>query len=133
MLDKSKEQRAAEEFLETSLPNDARDVRFLYYKPGDDQDIYSAYLKFECAAGSYTAFAQQLDLKTNAEQLTPHLPAAWGLPRQLSLEWWDPEQATPDNATAKSISNGGWIVAKYEHQHVYLIVEGSGARSLRTL
>jgi len=123
--DKSKEQRAAEEFLETFLPDDARDVRFLYYKPGDDQDIYSAYLKFECSLGNYTVFARQLGLKTNAEQLSPHLPAAWGLPRQLSLDWWDPEQATPDNATARSIDNGGWIVAKHERQHGYLIAAGT--------
>ena len=49
----SKSQRSAEAFLKASLPDDARNVQFLYYKPGDDQDVYSAYLKFQCSPSSY--------------------------------------------------------------------------------
>jgi hypothetical protein len=34
------------------------------------------------------------------------------MPRQLSLEWWDPLPDTPENVTAKSIRNAGWIFVR---------------------
>ena len=121
---KSKQQRAAERLLGTELPASASGVQFLYYRPGSEQSIFSAYLKFACSAGDYRDFAGRLGLKTSREQATPHLPAAWALPRQLSIDWWDPGSDTPGNATAKSIDNGGWVVAKHERNHVYLIAAG---------
>ena len=120
ILDKSKEQLAAEDHLNISLPDDAVAVHYIYHKPGDDQDLYWVFLKFECSEASYVDFTRQLGMKTRTEQLTPHLPAAWGLPRHLTLDWWDPSQNNPENATAKSIENNGWVVAKLEEGKCYL-------------
>ena len=107
------------------MPEDASDVRFLYYKPASELRIYSAYLKFDCPIGEYERFAAMLDLKTDTERLTPHLPAAWGLPPGLAIDWWDAAVDTPDNARAKSLDDDGWIVAKHEQNYVYLIAAGN--------
>ena len=124
ILDKSKEQLAAESYLNISLPDDAVDVHYIYHKPGDDQNLYWVFLKFKCSEASYVDFTFQLGMKTRSEQLTPHLPAAWGLPRHLTLDWWDPSQNNTESAVAKSIENNGWVVAKYEEQQLYLISTG---------
>jgi hypothetical protein len=76
MLDTSSERQAAEAFLGTTLPDDATHIHFLYFKPDKDQHVYSAFLKIECSSESYSEFSRRLNLKTNADQLTPHLPAA---------------------------------------------------------
>lgn len=122
--EKYKDQTAAETFLNQSLPDDAREIQFFYIKPGDDQDLYWAFLKFECSAQSYHDFITKLGLKTRTEQLTPHLPAAWSLPSHIKLEWWDPAPSDTEDSAAKSISNAGWIVTKYEGHKTYLYTTG---------
>lgn len=119
------DRKAAEQFLGVDLPDAARNVQFRYFKPGDDQSLYWAYLKFECGFNDYLRFAAGLGLKTAAEQMSPHLPAAWGLPQPFVLSWWDAGSETPANAAARSIAKEGRAVAKYEHGSVYLMVTGS--------
>ena len=113
-----------EQLLTDNLPDDACDVSYHFYNPGTNLVQYTAYLKFQCSPVGFSEFVGALGLETRAEQLSPHLPAAWGLPRGLALEWWDAESNTPENAAAKSLENAGWIVAKYENQTTYLIVAG---------
>lgn len=120
----SRQQRAAESLLGTPLPDDATKVLYHLHKPGSETNLYTAYVKFQCSLSSYDVFRKRLGLKTRAEQLSPHLPAAWALPRELTLDWWDALQATPENSAARSLDNAGWLVAKYENKNVYLIVVG---------
>lgn len=100
------------------------DVQFHFHSPVRGLLQYTAYAKFGSTIEEYRDYTAALELRTRQETLTPHLPAAWELPRELSLPWWDAETTTPDNATAASIDDDGWLVAKHENDYVYVIVAG---------
>lgn len=113
-----------ESVLTDCLPAGTSGYDFYFYNPGTNLLPYSAYLKFGSTQIEYEEYVHALRLKTAEQEISPHLPAAWTLPRGLTIAWWDASPDTPSNAAAKSIDSAGWIVAKHDDGTTYVSVAG---------
>jgi hypothetical protein len=109
---------------------------------GDSPGVYFGFARFDGDAELFQTFCRAIG--ANDRQ---HLPAAWGwtlaspaladlqpkvdeLPKhqQVQPPWWKPALGTPRTACGRDHGLSGWIVAKLEDGHVYLIVTGMGSQ-----
>jgi hypothetical protein len=122
------DRRRVEKLLGVPLPAQAGDLRYYIWRPSTDLALYDAYITFR---SSYAAY---LDLVRRRKLIlfkdggpTAHLPTAWKQSDEFGrLQWWDPSPDTPMDAASGSVGAYGWIVAKYERGHVYVMISDSG-------
>lgn len=114
--------KQAEKLLQIDLPKTASSVWFYPWRPSKDLKFFQAHLKFDSTEEEFTFFAAKLGLHPAGAPDAMHLPASWGAPPGVELEWWDPSPETPSNARARSYGVNGWIVAKLERRFAFLIL-----------
>ncbi len=118
-----------EGLLNTQLPNDIHDLNYFKFKPSDQLDFYTIYIKFGTSKTKFLNLMQQMNmhLRRAGGEANLYLPAAWAADSSISIPWWNPSQDNPeDYSAAKSFGSNGWIVAKYENESVYIIVTETG-------
>jgi hypothetical protein len=55
-----------------------------------------------------------------------YLAAAWGTHMREKIDWWDVTTKTPAESAATTYGTDGWITAKFERAHRYMIVTDNG-------
>jgi len=97
------------------------------HRPSPQLPFYEAYARFDGDAAAFRALASALRLgAAGTPTAGGFLPTAWRAMSDAALPWWDATADTPASAGARPFGNAGWIVAKLEHGHVYLIATDTG-------
>lgn len=102
-------------------------VQVRVHRPSPQLPLYEAYARFDGDEFAFRALMSALGLgAAGTATAGGHLPAAWRASDRVPLPWWDATAETPATAAARPFGSGGWIVAKLERGHVYLIVTDTG-------
>lgn len=115
-----------ESLLHTPL-RDRPDVHAAYgeLNDGDSRGIVFGLTRFDTDDAGFVALCR--DLKAEAAQGHGYLPATWSWPLEGARpSWWSPERTTPEMACARPYGSHGWIAAKLEEPHVFVIVTDVG-------
>lgn len=98
------------------------DLHVYIHQPNPQLGLYEAYVRFDGDEQALGALSTELSLgAAGSKTAGGHLPASWHPPSGVSLPWWDATLETPPTAAARPYGNNGWIVAKLEQGHIYLI------------
>jgi hypothetical protein len=122
------DRRTVEKLLGVPLPVQAADLRYYIWRPSTDLAVYDAYITFRLPYAAYLDLVRRRKLVLFKDSgPTAHLPTAWKQSDEFDrLAWWDPSPETPVDAASGSVGTYGWILAKYERGHVYVIISDTG-------
>lgn len=112
-----------EAILGVPLPSSASQLHAHTERPSTQLAFYMSYVKLHLDRPGFDELVQKMNLSQKGSPAALGLlPAAWGTEPGVKLPWWTPKQETPEDAAARSHSEGGWIAAKWEAGDAYVIV-----------
>jgi hypothetical protein len=120
--------RAVQKLLGVPLPSDAEDLRYVQFRVSSDLAGYDAHIRFRASRQSFLDLVRRRGLALFPESgPNAYLPRSWRLPPEWkSVDWWDAGPETPRDSASGSAGAYGWIAAKYENGHVYMMISDTG-------
>lgn len=114
-----------ERVLGAPLPADARNLHYARVQPSPDLSYQTTFAKFDASPESFAELMRRSRMEpSDAGAGLARLPAAWRWPH--APRWWDAGPATPPEAAARETGFHGWVAAKYEGGHVYVLFTDTG-------
>ncbi len=112
-----------EEILATLAPK-AFDLKYFKFSPSPELLFFVAYIKFGASKDDFADLIRNMKMVPyfSGRNTSGLLPAAWKALHDLNIEWWDPTDNNPADSAAKPFGQNGWIIAKHEREHVYMII-----------
>lgn len=120
--------RQLEKLIGTTLPPSASEIYFAHWQPSSDLAAYELYARFKTTHSDYLDLARRRGLTLFSESgPIGILPTRWKQTDEFEvLPWWDPKPETPPDAAAAHVGAYGWMITKYEDEHVYVMLTDTG-------
>lgn len=116
-----------EKLLGIAYPDRVTEAGFHRVRPSNELSLYTAYIKLTGPEPELMNIVHALRLQRADEDAgLRYLPARWGGPASVRLDWWDATPDTPPTAYASAFGIDGHIVAKMERDALYIVATDTG-------